>query len=146
MLLKFYDICGPLNPDFIAKLDIAEHKKICFTDLKVKPSKWQIFDLVPDLQIDAKTFLNSLEPTKPRLYSLANDPMNNNIVELVVTLNALDGAKNILGLCSQYFETLKPGTGIYCSRHPSHVFDIAINRPDLPVLMVANGSGIAPFR
>ncbi len=148
MLLKFYDICGPITQDYLEKIDIADNEKdsLDFGSLKVKPSKWHIFDLVHGLKVDSKTLLNSLEPTRPRLYSLCNDPSNKNIVELVVTIHALDEGHEMLGLCSQYFKSLQEGTIMYCSPHPSHIFDIAINRPDLPVLMVANGSGIAPFR
>ncbi len=143
LLLKFYDIHGPITDDFLQRIGTQRSKHP--NGDKVL-SKCDAFDLDKTLQVDFTTFLASLQPMKPRLYSIANDPASSNTVDLVVALTYLDEENNMLGLCSQYLKEVKEGATLFCSSHPSQVFEFAVNRPDLPVLMVANGSGIAPFR
>ncbi len=85
-------------------------------------------------------------------YSVASDPDaedGQDSIELLLTVAKFAAGKEgeyRLGTCSRFIaEDLKPGDKVVCCHHPSPTFQIGL-RPEMPVIMVANGSGIAPFR
>ena len=93
-------------------------------------------------------------------YSVASDPSGDySRVDLIVTLETLPpcvcgggvcggkgSPKPRLGTASRFLsEDLKEGSRVLCRHQTSVVFRVGLD-PSTPVVMVANGCGIAPFR
>ncbi len=85
-------------------------------------------------------------------YSVASDPNgtpnnNNRSLDLLVTLNSTDdGDGDVTGTCSRFLlRDLEAGRSLACRHQKSTTFRAALY-PKVPLVMVANGSGIAPFR
>ncbi len=84
-------------------------------------------------------------------YSVASDPSgtpnnNNRSLDLLVTLNSTDDAVAVTGTCSRFLlRDLEAGRSLACRHQKSTTFRAAMD-PRVPLVMVANGSGIAPFR
>ncbi len=83
-------------------------------------------------------------------YSVASDPSgtpnnNNRSLDLLVTLST-DDASDVTGIASRFLlRDLEAGRSLACRHQKSATFRAALD-PKVPLVMVANGSGIAPFR
>ncbi len=82
-------------------------------------------------------------------YSVASETSEHtgDIVELLLTMVEYfdEEGKQVNGLCSTYVRDAEVGSQLICCHQPRTIFQRWI-RGNLPVMMVANGSGIAPFR
>ncbi len=85
-------------------------------------------------------------------YSVASDPNgtpnnNNRSLDLLVTLNSTDDDGGVVtGTASRFLlRDLEAGCSLACRHQKSATFRAALD-PKVPLVMVANGSGIAPFR
>ncbi len=83
---------------------------------------------------------------------MANDPQGETKggkVELLITLCRFRAGKegeDRLGTCSRFvLQELRQGASVACYHHQSLVFRVGLT-PEVPLVMVANGSGIAPMR
>ena len=94
-------------------------------------------------------FLMNAPRTAPRLYSLSSSSIKDAHVSLTVRTDYIrsqnDGNAIVRrGLCSDYLWNLKVGdSGVRMYVSPSHDFRLV---KDVPVVLICNGTGIAPFR
>jgi sulfite reductase (NADPH) flavoprotein alpha-component len=91
-------------------------------------------------------FLQQLEPTTPRLYSISSSLETlDGEVHLTVARDAFSIAEELkYGLCSDLLCSLKPGATIDFYIHHNDQFRLP--EDDKDVIMIGPGTGIAPFR
>jgi sulfite reductase (NADPH) flavoprotein alpha-component len=93
-----------------------------------------------------EAFIQQLEPTTPRLYSIASSLEKfDNEIHLTVGRDAFSIADELkFGLCSDHLCSLKPGNTIDFYVHHNDQFRLP--GEDKDVIMIGPGTGIAPFR
>lgn len=99
-------------------------------------------------------FLSLLPPIRPRQYSISSSPLNNPS-RATLTYALLDApslanpANRYMGVATAYLSSLAAGDKLLVSVRPTHT---AFRLPDedkmgkTPIICVAAGSGLAPFR
>ncbi|WVQ93052.1 hypothetical protein IAU59_000116 [Kwoniella sp. CBS 9459] len=104
---------------------------------------------MPKMSIDLSFFLENLPKMKIRQYSISSSPLEDpNIVTLtyeVLRAESLSGQGEYVGVASNYLSSLKKGDNLSCSIKQTGDFHPPLN-PEVPIVMFAAGSGIAPFR
>jgi len=95
----------------------------------------------------ASFVLEELPVIKPRFYSLANDPAltNYSTIDFIFSLNQFDDVK--VGHCSSWLSNeANIGSKIKCVFSTLYnVLNIQASDTSSPLLLVAQGTGIAPF-
>ncbi|MCX3063072.1 cytochrome P450 [Streptomyces beihaiensis] len=100
--------------------------------------------------LDWPTLLDLLPPLKPRHYSISSTPVRlPGHVELMVSVldaPAASGDGRYRGTGSTYLAGLRPGDSVLGRIQPCReVFRVGHETPE-PVIMIAAGTGLAPFR
>jgi len=115
------------------------------------PSMADFFRLFPSVsrRLPLSVFLMNAPRIAPRLYSLSSSSKSDKNISLTVRIEYIrseNDGKTIIrrGLCSDYLWNLQAndsGVRLYVS--PSPDFRLV---KDVPIVMICNGTGIAPFR
>ncbi|MCE5361165.1 MAG: sulfite reductase flavoprotein subunit alpha, partial [Acidithiobacillus sp.] len=88
----------------------------------------------------AQQFVERFRSLQPRRYSIASSASDEpDQIHLLVT-----GNRDNMGLCSGYLANLAPGASLRVAIQSNPKFHIPAE--DLPIIMIAAGSGLAPFR
>ena len=96
--------------------------------------------------LDAQDALELLKPLTPRAYSLANVPGADHHLALTVGRVRYDArGRHYHGAASNYLATLPPGEHLRGYFFANPYFSVPED-PDAAVIMIATGTGIAPFR
>ncbi|WP_225086569.1 bifunctional cytochrome P450/NADPH--P450 reductase [Pectobacterium colocasium] len=120
-------------------------------DSEVLAQRFSVLDLLYRFQscpIDFATYLKMLPPMKTRQYSISSSPLwkpdHVTLTIAVVDAPALSGLGRHRGVASSYLATLSPNDSISVAVRPSgfHLPD----DPATPLILIAAGSGVAPFR
>ncbi|KAH8434125.1 bifunctional cytochrome P450/NADPH--P450 reductase [Aspergillus melleus] len=104
------------------------------------------------IQISVEKYLAMLPPLRVRTYSISSSPLQDparaTITYSVVHQPPTDLHRSaLLGVTSNYLAWLAPGSLINMSiRSPRHNFTLPQDPKSKPLLMIAAGAGIAPFR
>ncbi len=113
-----------------------------------------LLDRFPSVSLPFGIFLSLLPPIRPRQYSISSSPLNNPS-RATLTYALLDApslsnpAEKHIGVSTAYLSSLVAGDKLYVSVRPTHT---AFHLPDeteldkTPIICVAAGSGLAPFR
>lgn len=111
-----------------------------------------LLDKFPTANLPFGTFLSLLPPMRVRQYSISSSPLWNQS-RITLTYSLLDSpaladpTKKHLGVATSYLSNLAPGDKLNVSVRPSHAaFHLPAEPDKTPLIMVAAGSGIAPFR
>jgi sulfite reductase (NADPH) flavoprotein alpha-component len=102
----------------------------------------------PGIRPDPEAFIESLDALQPRLYSISSSPKTDpGRVALTVEAVRYDiGSRRRHGACSTYLaERLEPGAPVKVYVQKAHAFGLPAN-PNVPIIMIGPGTGIAPFR
>ncbi|KAL9981801.1 hypothetical protein ACROYT_G010554 [Oculina patagonica] len=104
----------------------------------------------PSVQATADLLLTQLPALQPRFYSISSSPAVHakeiHITVAVVEYNKRGGQGSLhRGVCSTWLQGLKPGDTIPCYIRHAQSFHLPADGL-VPVIMVGNGTGIAPFR
>lgn len=109
-----------------------------------------LIDLHPSIELPLATYLAMLGPLSPRRYSISSSPRwsTDHATLTVAHLegDAWSGLGRYEGVASTFLARARPGTRVPISVRPSNV---AFHPPEdlsIPLVMVAAGTGIAPFR
>ncbi|WP_434034200.1 bifunctional cytochrome P450/NADPH--P450 reductase [Cupriavidus sp. a3] len=108
-----------------------------------------ILDRFPAIGLDLAGLLACTVPMRPRFYSIASSPLVSPDVATItvgtVCAPALSGRGLFRGVASTWLQGLAPGAvvaGAIRTPHPP----FAPEAPDVPMILVGPGTGIAPFR
>ncbi|KJR84297.1 cytochrome P450 [Sporothrix schenckii 1099-18] len=137
-----------------AKTDLQRLASDDYTS-EVSAKKVSILDLLdrfPSVDLPFGTFLTLLPPMRVRQYSISSSPLwNANHVTLsyaILTAPALaDESRKHVGVASHYLSNLQPGDRIHVAVRPSHAsFHLPHDGENVPIVCIAAGTGLAPFR
>lgn len=128
-----------LNANFIAEIT---DKRISLLDL---------LEQHPNLPLPLNAFIASLISMRVRQYSISSSPMSNpshlTLTYAVLDAPSLSGERRHIGVASNYMSSLQPGDIVHVSTRPSHAsYHLPADPENVPVVMIAAGAGIAPFR
>ena len=139
------------NPEKKAFLDDFqnEHRKDALKDYLENHELWDILLENEEVAFEIQELCNMLMPLLPRLYSIASSmKFVGDEVHLTIALVHYDtnGHKR-RGVCTHYLCELapvnQPLVPIYIQPH--HGFTLPQN-PNVPIIMIGPGTGVAPFR
>lgn len=102
----------------------------------------------PDVRFTPAEFVAHLSKLQPRLYSISSSPkLHPGEVHLTVAVVRYDGhGRKCKGVCSTFLaERAEENTPVPIFVQSSHGFRLPQN-PDVPIIMIGPGTGIAPFR
>lgn len=158
-LVKHYSITKP-SPALVELMaastsDPADNEslgKMIAEDGPGIPDGYEVFDLLkqhPTARPALEDFAASLLPLQPRLYSISSSlrahPDEVHLTVGVVRFLNCRG-RQCKGVASTYLaERIRPGQKVRLFIQPSHGFHLPKN-PDVPMIMVGPGTGVAPFR
>lgn len=125
-------------------------------DAEISNKRVSVLDLLerfPSITLPLPTFLQLQPPMRIRQYSISSSPLHNpNRVTLTYavldqpSLSAPDSRRHV-GVASSYLAQLAPGDALHVAIRPSsQAFRPPADPEATPVIMVAAGSGLAPFR
>lgn len=120
----------------------------------VSEKKVSILDLLeqyPSVKLPLGSFLACLPPMRVRQYSISSSPLWNSR-NITLTFSLLEepsksGQGKHVGVATSYLNSLQPGDKLHVSVRPSHSsFHLPQDPEKTPVICVAAGTGLAPFR
>ncbi len=102
----------------------------------------------PGIRPDPEAFVESLDPLQPRLYSISSSPKANpgRVALTVDTVRYRIADRDRHGVCSTYLaDRIQPGAMVRVYAQKAHNFGLPAD-PNVPIVMVGPGTGVAPFR
>ena len=110
-----------------------------------------ILEEYKDISLPFSVFLRLLPPMRVRQYSISSSPLVNpqhaTLTVSVIDAPALSGSgERYLGVASNYLANLRQGDRIQISVRPSSKAFHPPADPNIPMVLFAAGSGMAPFR
>lgn len=109
----------------------------------------QILDLIGSYpaSVSAQNFVESLRPLQPRLYDVANslNAMDDELHLTVKRYNYPFRDRHEIGVASDYLVNLPKNAALKIYPHRNARFHLP-EKSDAPLILVADGTGIAPFR
>ncbi|KAK1996055.1 cytochrome P450 [Colletotrichum falcatum] len=113
-----------------------------------------ILDLLerfPSIALPIGSFLAMLPPMRTRQYSISSSPLRNpsqaTLTYSVLGGPSLSGQGRHVGVATSYLASLRAGDRLHVAVRPSHAAFHLPPRPEkTPLILVAAGSGVAPFR
>jgi sulfite reductase (NADPH) flavoprotein alpha-component len=97
---------------------------------------------------DPEAFIEALDPLQPRLYSISSSPkVHKGRVSLTVDTVHYDiGKRKRLGVASTFLAgRVEPGAKLRVYVQKAHAFGLPSD-PNVPIIMIGPGTGVAPFR
>ncbi|KAL6809711.1 cytochrome P450 [Trichoderma sp. SZMC 28015] len=122
------------------------------TEVRLKRvSTLDIAEQFPDLLIPFNHFLLLLPPMRVRKYSISSSPLSDpttaTLTYSVIDSPALSGNGRYIGVTSSYLSSLAPGDRLQVSiRAGQGGFRLPADSSKTPIICIATGTGIAPFR
>ncbi|MFC4015532.1 hypothetical protein ACFOY2_50565 [Nonomuraea purpurea] len=162
LLTRYVDLAAPASPGVVARLapttgcppERAELERLAGDEhgehvLRRGLTLIDLLEMFASCQVDLALALELLPAPRPRQYSISSAAEEQSEVALTVSVlegPALSGEGAFRGTASSYLQRVRPGDRIVATvTSPSDAF-----RPPAdtgtPVIMIAAGSGIAPFR
>lgn len=137
----------------LTKLDAEFQSEI--TEKRI--SLLDLLERHPTLPLPLNAFIASLISMRVRQYSISSSPMSHpsHLTLTYAVLNAPSlsspssgNSSRHIGVASNYMSSLQPGDIIHVATRPSSnpSFRLPTDPENIPIIMVAAGAGIAPFR
>ena len=159
LLTNYYDINALVSEEdleFFAKYMGNNKDKSMVGDLTKQPKLFEalrirfldIFEAFPSLALPTIHFMERLGKIRPRWYSIASSTLvQGGKMDLVLSIvkYKLPNGRPRQGLCSRHLLESLPGDVVNVFHQPKSMFQKWL-RVSRPLILVANGSGIAPFR
>jgi cytochrome P450/NADPH-cytochrome P450 reductase len=138
---------GPQQAELAALADEATYQRDL---LPRRVSLLELLERYPACRLGFAGFLAMLPPTRPRQYSISSSPLWNEsrctLTVAVVDAPALSGQGRFHGMASTFLANAAPGTRVAVSVRPSNDLFHPPANPELPMILVCAGTGLAPFR
>ncbi|KAM0552416.1 hypothetical protein ACHAPJ_007976 [Fusarium lateritium] len=118
---------------------------------KKRTSVIDLLERFPKIELPLASFLSMLPPMRIRQYSIASSPLKNPH-HVSVSYSILDepshsGQGRHIGVATSYLSSLSPNELVHVAIRPSHVAFHLPPRPETtPIICVAAGAGVGPFR
>lgn len=142
---RFLEQWAQLSDSPILKQQLKAPSKVQRQYLKTV----QVLDLLRQAPAtpDPQALVDALRPLQPRLYDVANSLEHiDDELHLNVKAYRYDIAgRQESGIASQYLLTLEPGDTVRIYPHRNARFHLP-DDPHIPVILIAEGTGIAPYR
>lgn len=117
--------------------------------LEKRVSLLDLLEQTASSSLSFASFLQLLQPMKPRQYSISSSPLwsedHCTLTFAVVEGPAWSGRGTYQGAASTYLANARPGSKIAVMTRPSNTAFHLPESPETPIIMVAAGTGIAPF-
>ncbi|WYZ44923.1 hypothetical protein EsH8_VIII_000239 [Colletotrichum jinshuiense] len=121
---------------------------------EISNKRVSVLDLLerhPSIDLPIGVFLSMMPPMRVRQYSISSSPMAhpNNVTLTFSVLNepSLSGQGPYIGVASSYLDSLAEGDTLHVAIRPSHAaFSLPSDAERTPLICVAAGTGLAPFR
>lgn len=135
------------------KTELSRLADTAFTD-EITAKRVSVLDLLerfPSVQLPLGVFLKMQPPMRVRQYSISSSPLWNpkhvTLTYAVVDQPALSGQGRYVGVATNYLSQLAPGDKLHVSVRSSHqAFHLPKDGKNIPIIMIAAGTGLAPFR
>ncbi|KAF9882279.1 bifunctional p-450: NADPH-p450 reductase [Colletotrichum karsti] len=138
--------------DGMVKNELARMSGDGFQEL-VRAKHMSILDVVetyPMLRLPFQHFLSLLPPMAMRQYSISSSPLfahgKATLTYDIINEPAMSGVGQFKGVASNYLSSLTAGNKIQVSVRPTIKFHMPLNADAVPLILIAAGTGIAPFR
>ena len=116
----------------------------------------EILEQNPEVKLPFSVYLSMLIPMRMRQYSISSSPLADPTIA-TITFSVLNedndpqypdpNHPHHLGVTTNYLKTLKPAATIQVAVRKSHAsFHLPLTDDRTPIIMIAAGTGIAPFR
>lgn len=123
-------------------------------DAEIITKRVSILDLLetyPSIDLPLESFLTMLPQMRVRQYSISSSPLEDPSVASIsfslISGRASSGRGEYFGVASSYLGGLEPEDRLRVSVRPSHAaFHLPSTPEKTPLILVAAGTGIAPFR
>lgn len=168
VLGAYVELAQPATKRSILSLvEAAKHDEVTREQLKkfatdndtynqeISSKRVSILDLLerfPTIALPFSTFLSLLPPMRVRQYSISSSPLWNPS-RVTLTYSVLDapalagGGRHHVGVASSYLASLETGDKLHVSVRPSHTsFHLPVDAEKTPIILIAAGTGMAPFR
>ena len=113
-------------------------------------SVFDILELSPSCELSFAQYLRMLPSLRVRQYSISSSPLwNSEVVTLtfdILNKPALSGSGQYIGVASNYLANLKQGDQVSCTVRASNARFHPPEDTNRPIVLIAAGTGIAPFR
>nr|POE71416.1 bifunctional cytochrome p450/nadph--p450 reductase [Quercus suber] len=121
---------------------------------KITNKRVTLLDLLeehPAIQLPLAAFVASLIPMRVRQYSISSSPLADarkvSLTYAVLDEESISGHGRHVGVASNYLSLLQPGDIVHVAVRPSNQsFHLPADAENIPVIMAAAGTGLAPFR
>lgn len=161
----YVELSQPATKRNIAMLVEASKDSATKTELKqlaeeqnftsdISDKRVSLLDLLerhPAVELPLGAFVSSLISMRVRQYSISSSPLANphhvTLTYAVLDQPSLSGQGRYVGVASNYLSKLQPGDALHVSvRASNQAFHLPADASNVPVVMVAAGTGLAPFR
>ncbi|KAI8656633.1 hypothetical protein LRP88_11942 [Fusarium phalaenopsidis] len=121
---------------------------------EISAKKASVLDLLekyPAVALPISSYLAMLPPMRVRQYSISSSPLANSS-KLTLTYSLLDapslsGQGRHVGVATHFLSSLSPGEKLHVSVRPSvAAFHLPSDAENTPLICIAAGTGLAPFR
>ncbi|OCL14690.1 bifunctional P-450/NADPH-P450 reductase [Glonium stellatum] len=133
---------------------------------EILPKRYSILDILEDhpaCKLSFAAYLDMLKPLSPRQYSISSSPLADTQIDVTkpqahhtsiasITYDVHDApawsgnGRTFKGVASTYLSACEPGGRIHCFVRPTNAaFHLPTNH-EIPIIMIAAGTGIAPMR
>lgn len=109
----------------------------------------EVLEAHPKITMPFSVYLSMLTPMRIRQYSISSSPLADPTTASITfaVIDNEDTEQPHLGVATNYLRHLKPGATVQLSVKKSHAsFHLPRDDANTPVIMIAAGTGVAPFR
>ncbi|EON61408.1 bifunctional P-450:NADPH-P450 reductase [Coniosporium apollinis CBS 100218] len=139
--------------DEATKIELTRLSDSAFTE-EISNKRVSILDLLerfPSVSLPLGPFLQLLPPMRVRQYSISSSPLWNphrvTLTYAVLDQPSLSGHGRYVGVASNYLSGLTAGDRLHVSVRQSHqAFHLPSDPEKVPIICIAAGTGLAPFR
>ncbi|KAH7243014.1 cytochrome P450 [Fusarium solani] len=118
---------------------------------KKRVSVMDLLERFPKIELPLAPFLTMLPPMRIRQYSIASSPLKSphhvSVTYSILDEPSLSGQGRHIGVATNYLSNLSPNDLVHVAIRPSHVaFHLPLTPETTPIICVAAGAGVGPFR
>ena len=155
ILGSYVELSGPASRKAIAAIaryasdDQVRENLQCAQSPLPGQSILEVLEAHPDIALPFSVYLSFLTPMRIRQYSISSSPLADPTVASITfaVVDDHDPDHPHLGVATNFLRALRPGAKLQMAVKKSHAsFHLPLDDSKTPIIMIAAGTGIAPFR